>query len=203
MVGVNDSGTVVGDYGSGGSFYSGFYYQNGKYIPTNDGRYQSVAVEGINDLNAAVASYFNPEVGILSVLLSDGTLTTIQYPNGSTYVAGINSSGEIVGSALVDRSFIGFTDVNGVYSSIQVPGATATYVEGISNNGNISGFYEDTAGVPHGFTLINGQFTTVDYPGAAQTQVYGIDDAGDVVGTYFQGPCTLASQTCGFLATAQ
>jgi len=45
----------------------------------------------------------------------------------------------------------GFSDINGVYSSFDAPGATQTYAYGVNNSGQIVGYYVDANGVNHGF----------------------------------------------------
>jgi hypothetical protein len=52
----------------------------------------------------------------------------------------------------------GITTIN-----VPFPGATDTYLYGISNPGVIVGSYIDSAGT-HGFVDVNGVFTTIDAP---------------------------------------
>jgi hypothetical protein len=80
-----------------------------------------------------------------------------------------------------------------VFSSIDVPGAARTTLQGINDAGEISGIFLDARG-SHGFILraavcdrertSRGDLIVVDYPGAAWTYVYGINAQGDVVGIY-------------------
>ena len=69
-------------------------------------------------------------------------------------------------------------------SSIDVPGAVFTEVEGINDRGDIVGLYTSNDGVTHGFLLRDGNFNSINYPGAAYTDARGINAQGDVVGTY-------------------
>jgi probable HAF family extracellular repeat protein len=70
------------------------------------------------------------------------------------------------------------------FTTIDVPGAIFTQVQGINAAGQIVGVYEDRSFISHGFLLDNGTFTTIDVPGATFTAAYGIDAAGQIVESY-------------------
>jgi probable HAF family extracellular repeat protein len=61
-------------------------------------------------------------------------------------------------------------------TTIDVPGATATYAMTINDAGQIVGGYTDVLGTEHGFLLNNGTFTTIDFPGAVATGAFGVID---------------------------
>lgn len=71
-------------------------------------------------------------------------------------------------------------------SSVEVPGSTATYANGINNWGQIVGAYRDSQSGSNeiGFLCSNGAFSNVVFPGAAQTDAEGINDRGQIVGNY-------------------
>ncbi len=77
----------------------------------------------------------------------------------------------------------------GVYSTLDVPGSTATFASGINDAGQIVGDYYNSAGL-HGFLYSNGVYTTIDAVGVPQTNVgggtspSGINEAGQIVGYY-------------------
>jgi uncharacterized membrane protein len=71
-----------------------------------------------------------------------------------------------------------------VITTIDVPGALSTVLEGINAGGDISGFFVSSDGKNHGLVLSSGTFTTIDYPGAGYTDVRGIGPDGSVVGTF-------------------
>jgi probable HAF family extracellular repeat protein len=71
----------------------------------------------------------------------------------------------------------------GSFTSIDVPGATATRAFGINAVGEIVGSYTDATGT-HGYLWANGSVTTVDFPGAMSTEAWGINPRGDIVGRY-------------------
>jgi hypothetical protein len=83
------------------------------------------------------------------------------------------------------------------YQIVDVPGATATRIAGISDWGTTVGDFTDAAGALHAFIRTpSGHVTTVDIPGAASTTLRGINDVGVAVGFYSvqtpQGPNALA-----------
>jgi uncharacterized membrane protein len=65
-----------------------------------------------------------------------------------------------------------------------VPGAIATFADGINSAKTITGTYLDSSGISHGFLYSNGRFRTVDFPGAVSTDISGINDVGMIVGDY-------------------
>ena len=69
------------------------------------------------------------------------------------------------------------------FTTIDVPGAGATSIEGINSAGDLVGYYGTTGDGPyHGFLLRGETFTFFDYPGAESTIVGKINDAGVIVG---------------------
>ncbi len=85
------------------------------------------------------------------------------------------------------------------FTTIDVPGATATLATGINAAGQIVGSYVDTFHRGHGFMLAGSKFTTVDPPGAISTSATGINDAGQIVGEYFGAD---THGTVGFMLAA-
>ena len=109
--GINNSGQIVGGYGS-----HGFLRSNQGIYTTLDFPGYGTYLTGINDSGQIVGvlplyNEFNvyPEQGFL---LSGGNYLTLDIPGATTsYAAGINDSGQIVGTAGTDNgafhSFIG------------------------------------------------------------------------------------------------
>jgi probable HAF family extracellular repeat protein len=65
---------------------------------------------------------------------------------------------------------------------IDVPGATATFAQGINARGDIGGRYNDSEGSVHGFLLQHGVFSKVDFPHASFTAARAINAQGEIVG---------------------
>jgi hypothetical protein len=100
-----------------------------------------------------------------------------------------------------------------IFTSIDVPDASATLATGINAREAIVGIYYDTAGNSHGFLLKDYNFLTVDVPGGLvgvsgtlQTEANGINNAVDIVGDYYAPPGAPGAPACtapdsGFFAT--
>jgi hypothetical protein len=82
----------------------------------------------------------------------------------------------------------GFRLANGVFTTIDGPGASLTVPYRSNNRGQVVGAYVVADGTPggrtHGFVLDNGKVRTLDGPGRSPTELFGIDDRGRIVGTY-------------------
>ena len=142
----------------------------------------------INNLGQVVGSYSAGGLRHGYVRASDGSYMTFD-PMGSseTEVTGINDSGVIVGYAVLDgvgiRGFIRAAD--GTITLVGNAG-TNTFLEGINNLGQISGYTQTYAGPfsypESGFirSADGMSITPIDFDPDA-TRVYGINDAGKVV----------------------
>jgi probable HAF family extracellular repeat protein len=74
------------------------------------------------------------------------------------------------------------------YTTIDVPGAFFTAVQGINTAGDMVGYIADSeVGPTHGFLLHDGTFTIFDYPGADSTRASRINDSGVIVGCAMKG----------------
>ncbi|HEY3197518.1 MAG TPA: PEP-CTERM sorting domain-containing protein, partial [Nitrospirales bacterium] len=90
----------------------------------------------------------------------------------------------------------GFLESGGIFTPINVPGASSTLAHGINDAGQIVGGYNVGSGY-HGFLYSGGSFTPIDVPGASSTQANGINDAGQIVGSFDD----VIGGIHGFLAT--
>jgi uncharacterized membrane protein len=199
VTGINNAGQIVGEYSANLYTAYGFLDNGGTYttLPaTPTGMGQIVAPTGINNAGQIVGIYANSagfEQGFLynpvpaCVLCSN--YTTIIDPSGllGTSPTGINDAGEIVGyyGALGSYPYQGFLFDNGIYTTLDYPGAALTYLWGINDAGEIVGEYCDTTVSPcYGFLFDYGIYTTLLYPGATDTSANGINDQGQIVGIY-------------------
>jgi hypothetical protein len=83
--------------------------------------------------------------------------------------------------------------------TVDPPGSTSTYAEGINASGAVTGSYRDAAGVAHGFLRdASGNITSFDPPGSVSTSAYGVNASGAVTG-YYQAPPSVAH---GFIRDA-
>ena len=107
--------------------------------------------------------------------------TPISGPPGGivVWMAGINNSGQILGSAEFNTS-VGFTYDGGNYAIFSIPGFGN--VSGINDQGQIVG-YGSTGFIYNLYTETSTYFSPLNaYPGA--TEANGINDIGQAVGSY-------------------
>ncbi len=75
------------------------------------------------------------------------------------------------------------TQAQVTFTTIDVPGAGFTSLQGINTAADMVGYYGATSNGPyHGFLLKGGNFTSFDYPGAGSTFASKINDSGLIVG---------------------
>ena len=83
------------------------------------------------------------------------------------------------------EKIVGFTLIDGVFTTYDFPGSQNTFFYALSNNGNAAGHYRDSNGLYHGVVLENGELRQYDFPGAVETFIYGISDAtGALTGNF-------------------
>ena len=80
---------------------------------------------------------------------------------------------------------VGFTLINGVFTTYDFPGSQNTYFYALGNDGRAAGYYEDSDGLHRGVILENGELQEYNFPDAVQTEIYGISDAtGALTGNF-------------------
>ncbi|MDF5709172.1 MAG: hypothetical protein PUP90_16290 [Nostoc sp. S4] len=72
-----------------------------------------------------------------------------------------------------------------VFTTFDVPNAIATDAQGINDQGDITGYFSDSAGY-HSFLKQGRSFNTFDYSNALLTYANGINNQGNIVGSYYQ-----------------
>src|SRR5581483_11953178 len=68
------------------------------------------------------------------------------------------------------------------FTTIDVPGAVLTSVQGINSAGDMVGYYGPSSGPYHGFILSGSNVASFDYPSAVSTLGEKINDSGLIVG---------------------
>jgi uncharacterized membrane protein len=164
---------------------------------------QAIGINGEGDI---VGRY---RVGSVShgFLLSEGTLTTIDYPagiSGTTQAQGINSEGEVVGlytdhgtivrgDAFRTRAFL--RDASGNFTALDFPDAENTFAIKVSPTGQVVGCYhhQDSdfavsgGGTMHGYVFQNGEYKS--FSSVAGTMHNGITQHGQIiVGVWYPTP---------------
>jgi hypothetical protein len=161
---------------------------------------------------------FTPENGFIYDP-ETGTFTDI-VPSIFTIAQGINSRGDVVGSAIFDGNFgapdpCGSSDPFVRRGWLRTPDGTVTYFDvnggntsarGITDSGTIAGFVTDTAIFGFVVELDGSQCQSItvaasdliEFPGAEATVLGGIKNSGAIVGSY-DDPTNIH----GFIATPQ
>jgi hypothetical protein len=189
VYGINDSGTIVGDYNDGQNM-CGFVLSNGNYtsLVYPDPNFVWTGATGINNAGTIVGWYGNGTADF-GFVLSNGNYTSFGYPEGrNTRPNAINNAGTIVGSCSlisVPGKQYGFSLSGGTYTPLMYPDSDVwrTKPLGINDAGTIVGYYSSNS--DHGFSLSGETYTRLDYPGAVSTQATGINDSGTIVGRYY------------------
>ena len=84
-----------------------------------------------------------------------------------------------------DGKTVGFTIIDGVFTTYNFPGSQETRFYALGNNGDAAGYYVDSDGHHRGVVLRNGELQQYDFEGAIQTEIYGISDAtGAMTGNF-------------------
>ena len=155
---INQDSSVVGHYISADGRTHGFIARPA----------QETAVRPPPDLNYTFESIDVPGVDFLAVTASS---------DFGDYAGNTRSAD--------GEKIIGFTLIDGVFTTHDFPGSQNTYFYAFGNNGEAAGHYEDSDGLFHGVVLENGELRQYDFPGAVETEIYGYSDAtGALTGSF-------------------
>ena len=119
--GINDAGTIAGNYTMDGHDY-GFTYYGGDFHDLNFPQAQNTRPVGINDHGDIVGRYWNDGGTIYGFVYHNGKFETLAMPGAEIVrVFGINNAGQIVGLYTKDggttyHGFLG-TPVRGIILS--------------------------------------------------------------------------------------
>lgn len=191
VAGINDAGQIVGTYSVVSGVVHGFTYQNGVYSTFNVPGMAHNYLFGINDAGQIVGgvSEILPRGPYHATLFSGGAWNLYDFPGNETDGRAINAFGHIAGiyNAGYGTPDHGFMKVGDVYTSIDYPGASVTYVFGLNDAGYVTGTYRDVQGMLRGFTYYQGVFASLTYPGATETYLGGINNSNTAVGWKVEG----------------
>jgi hypothetical protein len=214
---INAEGVITGLYSNANGGWHGFVRDKDGVIttfdPTDINSSNKTEPCCINDHGEITGTYSNPNwVTNGSIDLhgfirdKDGTITIFDptpYPAGLWFTSplSINAEGVIVGgytAAWVSHGFIrGKHDTITVFD---VPGATATSLCCINDDGLIGGGYRTPNNVWYGLVRDkDGVITSFDVPGAANISPSSMNSEGVIVGTYMDQ----SGSVHGFLWTAR
>ena len=83
------------------------------------------------------------------------------------------------------ENMIGFTLIDGMLSTYDVPDSLTFGFYGLNNAGQAVGFYQDVNEVSHGVIVQDGELTQFNFPGAAETEIFGVSESGLLIGDIF------------------
>ena len=111
--------------------------------------------------------------------IADYIFETIEVPGVDFLeVAASNDFGDYAGNTRSPdgEKTVGFTLIDGVFTTYDFPGSLNTYFYAFDNAGKAAGHYKDIDGRYHGVILEGGELQQYDFPGAAETHIYGLSD---------------------------
>ena len=162
---INQDGSVVGYYDSADGRRHGFIAR-----PTEEtaAKFRDIAYPPPPEFNYIYESIDVPGVDFLALTAS----SDFEGYAGNTRSA----DGEKI---------VGFTLIEGVFTTYDFPGSQNTYFYAFGNNGLTAGHYEDSEGLYHGVILGDGELRQYDFPGAVETEIYGYSDStGKLTGSF-------------------
>lgn len=187
-LGINDHGAIVGQYLTASGTMPGFIRTpRGAYITINAPSGPNVVnAQGINNQGEVVGFYVgndgqdhgfvanekNAVNGVITATpVADPVIPSVAGEPGATFVfsqiLGVNDHGIAVGyygdSTKSQHGFF-YNTKTGTYTFLDDPseafstGVEVTQITGITNSGEITGFYSDANGVAHGFVATSRRF---------------------------------------------
>jgi probable HAF family extracellular repeat protein len=194
-IGINNLGQVVGAYVDAGGGVHGFMLDEGGFTKIDAPDARNTYASEINDQGQVVGYFVGAGGRAHGFLLANRVFTPIDVtlPDVNviqTFALDINKQGQIVGQYQDDTGFHGFLrDSSGVFTRIDFPGAAGTSINGVNDQGQITGIYTNTGTIQqHGFLRDSSDhFTTIDIPGAVINQPNSINNNGQIVGFYVRG----------------
>ncbi|MCY3551982.1 MAG: T9SS type A sorting domain-containing protein [Candidatus Poribacteria bacterium] len=111
--------------------------------------------------------------------IADYIFETIEVPGVDFLeVAASNDFGDYAGNTRNPdgEKTIGFTLIDGVFTTYDFPGSLNTYFYALDNAGKAAGHYKGPDDLYHGVILEGGELQQYDFPGAAETNIYGLSD---------------------------
>jgi uncharacterized membrane protein len=218
VLGINRRGQIVGGYVDAEGTVHSFLLDDGVFTPIDHPDAGAATIAwGLNDRGQIVGFYIDAD-GRGHGFLRDkgrgtrdeGVFTTIDHPDASsepgtgTAAFGINNRGRIVGTYIdaggTAHGFVrdkgrGARRGEGVFTTIDFPGAVDTLPVAINNRDQIVGTSIDSENTKRGFLLEEGEFTAIDHPDATSevegggTAPFGLNDRGQIVGQYSDSSC--------------
>ena len=197
LLGVNDSGQMVGLSYGGSSPLQSFLVDNGNFTVLQNPAFAGTAALALNNAGTVVGRTGNGNLGdfysSFGFSLSGGTYTIVPDPPGASShssPSAISDNGAYVG---LNAHFPGSDDRAFLFDGssfipLNPPGSPpAEYVTGVNSSGQVSGFsFESFSGSgQHAFFGTPGNLSVYDVPfPALGTAGVGLNDLGDLLVQY-------------------
>jgi len=138
----------------------------------------------VNDAGMAVGNAFEGSTAV-AWIWGPATLSYSFFavPGAADYTTSpscINDKNQVAGYfADANGMYHGFLKEYGTYTTIDVPGATETFPDGIDKLGTIEGQWDNADYTAQGFLITSaGHFVNLDHPGPEMTAIVGINESG-------------------------
>jgi uncharacterized membrane protein len=155
-VGINDAGTIVGNYTSSSDGRTLGFIDDGQHLASLDSGLAATLPVGIDAAGTTLVGDTLTQGGSFAgFLYRHGRFTSIAYPNAfATFIGGISKPNVVYGSYAASTGTTsvihGFIYRRGTYSSFDVHGANNTQIHGANESGAFTGCFTDAAGT-HGY----------------------------------------------------
>ena len=204
--GINNSGTVDGDYVGSDGFVHSFLLSGGTFTEYDVPGTVQTNLLSINDAGDLTGAFDPDGSGIFQAFIDrGGTITSYSVPGAlGTLAYEINNNKKLTVGYYIDASGIlhgQYRDANGaLHFPIDPSGSVATVLFGVNNKNSVVGRYADSAGATHGLLFVPpDSFTTFDFPGSTFTSLNGISEQGNICGRYVDA----SGIAHGFIARAK
>src|SRR5881398_3256928 len=189
--GINNPGTVDGDYVGSYGFVHSFLLSGGTFSEYEVPGTVQTNLLSINNSGILTGAFDPDGSGIFQAFIDrGGTITSYSVPGAAgTLAYEMNNNKKLTVGYYIDASGIlhgQYRDANGALNfPIDPTGSVATVLFGVNNRNWVAGRYADSAGVTHGLLFVPpNSFTTFDYPGSTFTSLNGISSQGNICGRY-------------------
>ncbi|MFN2532547.1 MAG: hypothetical protein ABR555_14740, partial [Pyrinomonadaceae bacterium] len=188
--GINDNGSVVGDFRDASNHRHGFLYDGRNFTQLDYPGAVSTFAYKVNDSGQLVGGYVDSGGLTHGFSYLRGKFSPINFPgsiDNTSIARGINNRGDIVGLYdLTVEITHGFIYQNGQYRTLDTPFAQQTDVLAINDYGETTGyFWDDPFNGPFpGFLLDRNGFTRFNFPASSDTFPWTVNNQGMHGGTF-------------------
>lgn len=189
--GINNNGSVVGDFRDQSNRRHGFLYDGRNFTQLDYPGAVSTFAYKINEAGQLVGGYVDTAGLDHGFSYFRGKFSPVNFPgsiDNTSIARGINSHGDIVGLYdLTVEITHGFIFQNGQYRTLDTPFAQQTDVLAINDDGETAGyFWDDPFNGPFpGFLLDKNGFTRFNFPGSSDTFPWTVNNREMHGGTFF------------------